>query len=324
MKAFKASILFLTVGLAFNACVKDNRDDCPEGQDYNLSLYFEYYNNGGEDLFAENIEAIDLLIFDENLFLYQQLSLDEVIDHPERRRELYVEPGTYYIISWANNFGGRSRIGSGSRNLDDNYVYLNYSQLSSDRLYYAPDKRGLTGEQADDLELYKIEVAPVGITYDTVSFMSAHRTTNVYLKGFTEIEDQQRRNPDVYVRNLTCYYDFFLHRSDDNSVEYSKAAQEITIEEDDGRHRLYGFARFYVPHFDNESPVNLDIARILSSGVEESYRIDMNDILEELDMEVWDGDEAVIDILIEAVGDGTYVVAKVPDWTVVDVRPGFN
>lgn len=139
MKATKTVLfLFFLITTLFTGCVKDNLDDCPA--DYNLLLCFEYYDGNRKDIFTDRIYAIDVLIYDANFNLQDWLEVDEVIDSPTRRKELWLKPGDYYILSWANNFQNR-------RNKPDitdtitfgkNLIYHHYSSESSDELHYAP------------------------------------------------------------------------------------------------------------------------------------------------------------------------------------------
>ncbi len=322
MKAIKKGIFLLLVILGSPSCVKENLDDCPEPDPYNLVLSFEYFDKTGKDIFADRIQAIDVLIYDRNYHLYKEINADDVLEHPQRTKSLYVEPGVYYIVSWANNFTNRFYMAGVSKDnllLGENRIYHNFSSESADELHYAPDLRavGQETEIPDDYSIYRVTVADTGITYHTLSYMSAHRRVNVFLRGFDEVTSPETDNPFVHIANLTDYYNCYLKRGEE-STRYQKISEEILVEE-----KNLGYAGFYVPHFDNQSPVTLQVVGQTPEGASYLHRVTMDEVLRELELVVEDGDDETINVVIELI-DNTYVVVKIPEWLTEEVDGEYN
>ncbi|MCD7930825.1 MAG: FimB/Mfa2 family fimbrial subunit [Tannerellaceae bacterium] len=311
MKTIQTSILFLLALLYCTGCVKEDLDDCPDGEEYTLVLLFEYLDMEGKDVFNERISSIDVAIYDENHQIYQWLNADEVVNNTDRSKTVKVDPGTYYIISWANDVTdrlGRNALLEGL-DLEHTYIYHTLSTESCDPLHYAPDLRSQSQRHLDvpdNPALYTVEVLNAGTTYHTVSYMGAHRTVNVFLRGFPEIADGRTPEMHVSINNLIELYDCFLNHGEEKVV-YHKKAREVTVEEE-----YLGFAQFYVPHFDNESPVTINIAGTRTSGASYNFSVSMDDVLRELDLLLVEGDCEIINVVIEF--KDLYVQIKVPEW----------
>ncbi len=319
MKTIQTSILFLTTLLFSIGCVKENLDDCPDDPDYNLVLLFEYTDQDANDVLTERISGMDVAIFDKDRNLYEWLNADDALQDPEKSKRIHVDPGTYYILSWANDVSFRQNrmLVPEDPDLEHAYMYNSFSTTSADQLHYAPDLRQLEeNENPEDLRLYQVEVAPEGITRHTLSYMGAYRTVNVYLRGFDEIYSGRPDNISVAITHLARYYDSFLHHEEED-LQYQINATEVTENEE-----TFGFAGFYVPHFDNESHVTVEIDGDRDSGEHYHFSITMNDILKKLEMYLVDGDLETIPVIIEF--KGTYVEIKVPEWLVIEVDPGYN
>jgi len=300
--------------------VKEDLDDCPDDSDYNLVLLFEYLDADGNDVFAGRINNIDVAIYDENHDLYQWINVDEVVSDPERIKRLKVDPGIYYIDSWANDVSFRQNrmlIPEGEDDLDHMHMYNSFSTSSCDQLHFAPDLRKLEeGEDPEDLRLYVVEVAPEGTTLHTLSYMGAYHTIEVYLKGFPEIETGETDQITVSITHLARYYDSFLHHEEEDMV-YRTNAIDITVDEE-----LLGFSSFHVPHFENDSEITIEIDGLYDSGRPYHFSVTMNEALRILEMIVIDGGLQTIPIVIEF--KDTFVELILPDWLVIDVEPGYN
>ncbi len=317
----------LLVSLFFYSCVKEDLDDCPDDSSPGkLLLSFEYLDPKGSpldeegyEIFSTRVQTIDILLYDAEEKLYQWLSCDEVIHSENRRKELIVEPGEYYVIGWANNLTHRNDFTTvfPEKTLSDSYIYHDRPE-TADPLHYAPDRRAVENRSLHGVGLEPVVIEPDNTTEHTVSFMSAHRTLNVYLRGFPEIETDDE-NPVVSVSQLASYYDNFLGRGAESARFTLRAASQHIFNSVLGDRELLGFATYYVPHFDNENNVTLHIDRPSLAIPQEPIVLKMTDILEKLEVEVEDGDDLVLNVLIELSSDGTYVQVKVPEWLVKGV-----
>lgn len=312
-------MLLLAVLFAYvlTGCVKDDDSDCPDPEEANLIVRFEYFNLLDEDIFDDRIEMVDVIMFDQALNYYGWVTLDRTRLDQFRGVQLDVEPGEYYFVCWANNRSDRGET-PGSGSLGGSYIY-HYNPASADPLHYAPDKRivlpdGTVTTGGDDA--YKITVPPSTVKEDTMAFMSAHRTVNVYLKNFPGVDDPDYDLPTVSIDHLSEYYDFSLGRGPENAI-FVQTTQEVTIEGTN-----YCFATFYIPHFDFDNNVNIVIS---GESAEGSYvrTVAMESVLQLYNIDrVYDGDDLVLDIEIS--WGNTLVTIEIPPFKITDVDPGFG
>ncbi len=324
MKTIHSGLLFIMAFLFCTGCVKEDLDDCPDDAIQHLVLHFEYLDPKGSpldkegyELFATRLQTVDVLIYDAEENLYQWIGCDDVIYSQDRRKVVAVEPGEYFIIGWANNLSHRTDFSTvfPESMLTNSYIYHDGEQ-TADPLHYAPDRRvTATRSENDHTDSYKVTVERNRTTEHTLSFMSAHRTLNVYLRGFPEVENDEE-NPVISVSNLTSYYDNYLGRGAETTLFTVQSVTENVFNSAAGDRELLGFATYYLPHFDNENNIILDITRPALPVAHESIRLRMEDILEKLELEVEDGDDLVINVLIELSEDGTFVRVKIPEWLV--------
>ncbi|MCD7937086.1 MAG: FimB/Mfa2 family fimbrial subunit [Tannerellaceae bacterium] len=326
-----------TIALFTVSCVKEDLDDCPEELGYNLILYFEYldwegnnrYPSGNgiypdeSEIFATRIQTVDVLLYDASQKFYRWINCDNIIISSERMIQVLVDPGEYYIVGWANNSSHRNDYQSlfPSKTFNDSYVY-HYGEKTADPLHYAPDMRGVPVRSPEDIAMYGVTVQPNEVTEHTLSFMSAHRTLNVYLRGFGEVDEENQENPVVTVSNLTSYYDNYLGRGVENVLFTVQSTQEIIYNQAIGDRENLGFASFYIPHFDQENSIKINITRPAMTIGYEEIEIPMTYVLEKLELTVADGDDLIIDVLIEY--NGTYVEVKLPEWITDEVDGNFN
>ncbi len=329
--------MLCVVALCMVSCVKEDLDDCPEKPEYNLILYFEYLTSDGMDrypagngvypdeseIFATRIQTVDVLMYDARQRFYRWINCDEIVISSERQVQVSVAPGEYYIVGWANHTSHRTDYQSlfPSKSFADSYIY-HYGEKTADPLHYAPDMRGAPRRSSAEMTLYSVTVQEDEVSEHTLAFMSAHRTLNVYLRGFGEIDDENRENPVVSVSHLSSYYDNYLGRGTENASFTASSTEEMIYNQAIGDRELLGFASFYLPHFDKENDINIHIARpAITIGYDE-VDIPMTYVLEKLELDVEDGDDLIIDVLIEY--NGTYVEVKVPEWISRNVDGNFN
>ncbi|MCC8088646.1 MAG: FimB/Mfa2 family fimbrial subunit [Rikenellaceae bacterium] len=332
---FRLALLML-IALTVS-CVREDLDDCPEELEYNLILYFEYLDSEGNDrypagngaypdgseIFATRIQTVDVLIYDARHGFYKWINCDDIIISSERMKKVSVPPGDYYIIGWANNISHRSDYQSlfPTKSFGGSYIY-HYGEKTADPLHYAPDMRGVPTRSPEDIGLYGVNVKQYEVTEHTLSFMSAHRTLNVYLRGFNEVDNEDRENPVVSVSNLASYYDSYLGRGIENAGYTVQSTEEIIYNQAIGDRELLGFATFYIPHFDNENNILLNISRPALTVNHEEIEITMEYVMEKLELEVEDGDDLIINVLVEF--NGTFVEVKMPEWISHNVDGDYN
>ncbi len=321
MKAIGTGLLLILSFIALTGCVKDNRDDCPDVPDRNLVLHFEYFDEEENDIFAERIDMVDVVMFDRNFNFYDWIFVNKASLDEFQGVQLEAEPGDYHVICWANVSSSRNEIpdDGNSTSLGQSMIHHSNSE-TADPLHYAPDRRETTvnksrtrGGSLTDEGTWMLRVALSGTTEDTIAFMSAHRTLNVYLRNFPGMNDPEPVFPLVTIEHLAEYYDFTLGRGPE-SAYFVQTSYLVDIDE-----VTYCYAKFYIPHFDNDNDVNLVITG--QGQYTYSYTVSMQEILEINDIEsVYDGDDIILDVEITWEGDHL-VKVQLPPFRVIEVKP---
>ncbi|MCC8018616.1 MAG: FimB/Mfa2 family fimbrial subunit [Rikenellaceae bacterium] len=323
MKAIGTGFILILSFIALTGCVKDNRDDCPDDADRNLMLWFEYFDEEGDDIFAERIDMVDVVMFDRNYNFYDWRFVDKASLEEFQGVQLEVEPGDYHVICWANVSASRSEMpdDGSSSSLGQSVIHHSNTE-TADPLHYAPDRRESTAKKSRTRSgsltgdgTWLLSVADKGTTEDTIAFMSAHRTLNVYLRNFPGMNDPEPVFPLVTIEHLAEYYDFTLGRGPENAyfvqTSYLMDVDEVT----------YCYAKFYIPHFDYDNDVNLVVTG--QGQYTYSYVVPMHQILEINDIDsVYDGDDIVLDVEIIWEGDH-FIQVKLPPFRVIEVKPEF-
>lgn len=329
-KASIYTVLLLLYTLVPGGCIGEDRSDCPDERGPLLILNFEYFDSTGDEddaapaeIFADSIHTVDVLVFDRNLFLYTYVPLGQEVKE-SRRVEIPVEPGEYYIVCWGNNLSRRTNVAETSA-FDDFLLDLD-NTTTIDPVYYAPDIRQPDGPESraprtrsEDLDPYRVEVAPVGTTEHTMSFMSAHRILEVTLMGFPDLTDLNQTNPTISVSRQVSSYDIELGRGEENMTLLQQAGS-LTDNDD----RMLGHSSYYIPHFDNDNPIDITINGT-DHGAPYEHTVPMTRVLEELYPEwtMYDGDNRTLKVEIDW-NDGVHLKLRIASWEVKHIDPGFG
>lgn len=319
MKSISAYLLLLTGTLLLSGCLKENRDDCPVPDEQNLLLTFEYVDTEGKERLGECVDLIDVILFDHNHEFYRSIELRYDQLPEDRTLPVAVDPGTYYIISWGNNYSNREAVKNLQGSTLERHPSLIHSGgTSADPLFYAPDKRSISNDSwSSDLSIYGVTVAETGTTRHTVSFMGAHHIVNVYLRGFREIGNSAWPNPQIELANLASAYNYHLTPGEQNAC-FLQTAAEITPESE-----LLGHARFFVPHFDQQSGVALNVTGENPSRPYE-LNLTMEYVLQELGRDFpKHGHNETIEVVVNW-EDNLGIYITVPDWSVGEIDPGLD
>ncbi len=319
MKYLAAGFISIFATAALLGCVKNSRDDCDTPAERNLVLHFEYFDQEENDIFAERIEMVDVVIFDEQFNFYNWVYLSKQNLDEFRGVRLEVEPGDYHLICWANLSSSRDEIPDDqSASLGQSVIHHN-NRATADPLHFAPDRRSLplgratrSGSLTDE-GTWLLSVPATGAKEDTVAFMSAHRTVNVYLQNFPGMDDPEPVYPDVAIENLSEYYSFTLGRSPKNAY-FLQQPEEITVEGE-----RYCYVKFYIPHFDGDNDINVVISE---PGQDVLETVTMEKILELNEIEeLYDGDDIVLDLAL--VWGDSLVEVTLPKFKTEEIKPEF-
>lgn len=313
----KSLLIFPLAALALAGCLNEDTGDCDISN--NLELVFTYTDNPDRN-FTEIITSVDVYLFDE-----------EECFHEHRRVELgnkasfTVPAGTYHAVAWGNARGNTTftPCTQGITVFDDGFVQISPEATESgDPLYYAPyrakpaarghDTRSKPTTRSGDMSLYAIDVPAGRRTVKILDFVRAHRTVNVWIRGYSEMMAGQSVYPIVTTTNRWCRYDpFFQTQSDrSNYVQQSLIVTLASVQ--------YAAATFHTAlgQIDNAVEVKLN------SPADNRHILTVNLLNFITVNNITDTDEIDILITFPASGDDYGVTVTVPSWGETPVSPG--
>ncbi len=294
--------------LALTSCLEEDRSDCPDDEN-NLILRFSYEDEDGTDAFADYIESLTVMIFDDQGGFYEAIEVSSEYLDTSRTVHHTIEPGTYYIISWANTTEWTEMTPMVKSSPMEGYSLSHVMQdQGTDALFYAPRK---TDTRSTDYSAYEVYVAPVGVTEHALPFISAYHNLNIYVRGLGENLNPVKDNTFIQVRGLSSGYDFHLVPSE----EPATFEKEAYFDDLDGAEAA--IARFRIPHFNEEDNIEIIIYDKLGQPI--APPVSLSEALAEAGMEVNDGDLKTIDI--ELIFYHGYLTVRFLDWTSEDVKP---
>lgn len=292
--------------LSLWGCVSEDRSDCYD----NTELRFVYSVSDAE--FPDKIKKVDVVLFDGEGKFHSFVQCDENALKESRSVVLTLDPGTYYVVAWAN-VSEHSAYGDltprASAFEDCKLEIPQNANDTGDPIYYAPYTRR-PGTGANDLAPYAIEVRFGRKNVKILDFGRAHRTINVWVEGHIETRAEGIA-PTVEISNLWSAYDFFFNTRADRRT-FSQQSQEKTV---DGK--LYTVATFHTALGEIDGRTDVTV-RLTSAGTV-WHTANLKRFVEENN--ITDTDE--IDMLC-SVGLDNGVSVTVPDWSDENVNPGID
>ena len=300
-------ILFTFMLIILYGCeaIKDDLSGC--GTDNNCVIMFRLEDKDGRDILIQKIMTVDALLYDAEYRLVdrKKVTREELLIFQGVR--FTVEPGTYYVVCWGN-VTEHSMLSTGNLYFRDGSVQAMADDTGSP-LYFAPLR--LPGEiypgaSEGDYSIHRLDVSAQRVTEETIDFCRAHRTINIYLKGFTEISD-----PVVYIDGFADKYDFFFRTYSSRRAYEQRAIEEVQTP--DGQMKR---AVFDVPI----SPFREEMETRISDGPEQDVKVIRN-IKQYVDANVdkiEDLNELHIILVMNHNGE---VTITAPDWGLSEVEP---
>jgi hypothetical protein len=313
----------------------------------NIILDFRLLNEDGEELFMENITSTRTAIYDDGTGMLVEEVFTTAADHELRQGiTLTLSPGVYRVLSWANMGENTSTAGDHTALYLDNYpdIYPDYPDGpivtytgagdndymvgNGDRLFYAPSsvvptRRGnLPPTRQGNSDGEYIMVVDEGGYEGILDFRHAHRTIEVYVKGFRAEGDVF--NPTVRISGLPGGLTYLgMGRLTDYPTATSTLRSEpVTIEDEEGVFALAAFDTFLF-RMNEEEEMVLDIIDPVNEN--QVYSATLWDLLTEAgeDPTADDPDKfEPIRVLIEFLSLDE-VEVKIPGWNTGDVGYGF-
>ena len=205
MRLFRIT-LFLFLATLFSACIGEwHNKYCPT--DRNVVVEFAYVYNGN-DVFNEQVESVDLFVFDSNNLLVHRETINAAQLNAFAGTDLsHLAPGTYRIVAWGNVSPLRNTFGGA--NVGDNISDAHIGRVgvtrntesqsgNSCRLHFAP---GLAQNQ------FTITVPTSGDLTATLPFARSYIGIEVFVVGFAAYTNQTEP-PIIEINGAASHFCF--------------------------------------------------------------------------------------------------------------------
>ena len=280
---------------------------CPKP---NVTLYFRLPNNDGQDIFNNQISAVDILIYSASgVFIQREHVGQNELDRFQGIQFL-LPAGVYYLMCWGNVHNNTQYNGIETQNIPTiTYagVDANNSAGPCDPLYYS----GAITTRATGLsEASLITVPEQGEWQGTALFRAAHHQIEVYVKGY---EQKENKLPQVEFASLpagVCLSNM-APLPDHSVVKSRNTTQMVTMQGE-----LYAATRFCTFRFEPNNLITINI--INPSTGEVIYSLPLREVMELSPSP----HTIVIRVVIEFKSAG--VVVTLPDWSLDDIGFGFG
>lgn len=204
----------LLTALLFSGCFSQDYALCPEETDGpNLIVLPDLKDAGGTSIFSQEVTRMDVFLYDEAYRLISRTSRTDEDSEPLSRFEYQVDPGTYFVLCWANadEESALQKLTAGTY-LWDSYLETVSSETASP-LWYAPakkieDRPDRAGAWGEEMSLYRAVVRDGFVTEKRMDMTRAYREITIYLKNYTTYIEFDPAA--VELTNLPVQYDFFL------------------------------------------------------------------------------------------------------------------
>lgn len=297
--------------ILLSGCLKENLDKCKERD--NTLLLFRYKDKDGSDNFSEKIKRVDVLVFNsENKFVRAE-SVEKTDLDKFHGTSMALEPGEYRIVCWAN-IGDNTRMSDlhSEAMFETSYVET-ISPACGCPLYYAPYKEVVTRgvAQLTDYSIYTLVVPERNTVEKELDFIRAHRSVNVYVKGYEHIDDGDNTSPVVEGANLPARYNFRLE-VDPERRNFKRVTEDFTAPEGVVQH-----AQFLTHYYDVEDDIFINVLK--SSDESQVTSVNLKQYIDE--KQISDLDD--IDMLITIEEGGADITISLPPWNSSVVQPGL-
>jgi hypothetical protein len=250
-------ILSLLPLLSLQGCFKQDYSMCPP--DYNVRLDLGL---AGNDDFAENVVSVDAYIYDVagNYLYTEHLDKSELNDY--RGLQLWLAPGDYRMVFWANigtNTVVRGDVGDAGYvgYSDSSYNAGGFVIADADRLWYAPcvDQRG--DDRGIPQDYYSLRVPAEGVYSDTVLFGYAYRSIEIYVEGLTAL-------PTLYIEGAPERVGF-MGMKDLPTRTVTVSHETESVEQSGVEYATATFDTFY---FEDTAESGMEIVILNTAGTE--------------------------------------------------------
>jgi len=241
-------LLALFFALFATGCIKNDFANCPPKA--NTTLYFTLTDRENNPLFPAFIHHVELFIYDGNGHQAGRSTVSGKELNLFAGKRLWLAPGTYTVVAWANTTDARSQIMEDANRhyLDRTHNFLIHAVATNDviengdPLYYAP----ATGNTP-----LTVTVPAKGNVEATAEFRRAHIKMDVTIEGYDPISTRDTTLPlKVEITDLTSRYSFGMEAHGDR-VSY---VQYASLRDSD---RKIFTVSFNIPILDSSSTTQI-------------------------------------------------------------------
>ena len=322
MKLFRISLsLLVACAVFFSSCIAEGEHYCPTGA---FHLFFQYYENeednrGPVAVFLENVDVVDVFVFDED----GQLAIPVIRRTTEQLQSARsfrgtrttrpgvtltgLQPGQRYrIVAWGNTSPYREPFNA---------------EVGVDNAFYATNPQGGTPLHFGPGSLIENPTEAFWITspttmteeYDVLEFSRAHTTLQVFVVGADFV-------PNVEVTDIASGVDFDNELLSGRISFHDQATVQTTTSGLEATPRVAQKTSFYTPLFDYDTDKYIMIRNGATTLV--NGEINLSDALNRYNVELNNTNfpEMIVPIII-VVGDDVVVEVIIPGWVWVPTPP---
>lgn len=325
MKIFRISTVVFAM-LAMTGCFGEDYSFCPPKN--NVTLHFHLPDEAGvqECTFLDNVFTAHTAIYAADGTLVQAHATTDDQHRDFKGLRLSLEPGTYHVVSWGNQGTNTHMYRPEDAYNTQVLSVISYGLINmigqqrmtgnGDELYYAPRTVGATRANAPtgDAEHYIMEVDPVTGHEGTLDFGHAHRSVEVFVKGFSS----NGTAPIIQLEGLPDGLNYLGMRGLETgglvTSEVPSEVVNISAGPLSGKYALSDFNTFYMWTGDHDIMV-----RLLDPVTREVvYETPLND---HIDPDTDDPEaKKTIQILIEFID--AQIKVSIPSWKQEIITPG--
>ncbi len=314
MKFFHAGILALLMACTGCSLINDDRDNCPPLE--NVILSFRYMSINSVDIFQQNIGSVDVFVFDQyGCFVTRKSVTQQELNNFQGIR-FQLAPGTYRIVCWGNvtPLTDICQLTAGSTLVSNATAFHTLCTSgvaeNGDPLHYAPRISNMTNPLTD---AYYLTIPEQGTVDEVIDFTGAHKTIEVYVKGFVDEGSQPNNLPRIELTSISQGYTFNMQTMS-GTMKYDQLAR--TAMTNSG---AVAATTFHTPLFLNDNPILINIRR--PSTGEIIYTVNLKQFLQDNNIVLTSGRHDLISIMVEFKSVGVSVTLAT--WGDEPVKPTF-
>lgn len=317
MKLLHLSLLLL-IALVLHGCIDEDLSSCPKPNQTNLRLDFRYTNEGDADIFSNNIQGVDVFVYDTDGLFVKHHHVSKDLLSLSTGTDLALCPGNYRIVCWGN-VGDKTTIAEPAKGSPFSEATVKFATPKTrtankgggDPLYYAPYDRELDGELSQ-AKAFMISVPVEGTATATIHFRNAHINIELYVKGFEDKNAAgQSLLPDVEMTGICAGYYFDLNTFGP-AVTYKGATTRQTVDGEE-----MAVIDFLTPLFLKEIKKEI-LIKNQSDGTTVAT-VNLDDFIRDNNININNTIKVTIPILVEF--NELMVSVKLPGWYRVPVEP---